>query len=273
MARLLAKGLLLILLAFNLGCPAWADQKRAVELTFIKSTPNQRELLKQFIIANWFAMDQVAVANGLMTSYSLTDTGTDDGTWNVLVTVVYKNEAGYEGIKDAFEVIRRQHATVLVQGKALRDLGSIVDSKRTFETVAIATPALPKDDRLERNKANVLAFYDLMFNQSKPEQAMQKYGAEQYRQHNPEVPDGREAFVRFFEKMAKEYPGKSMSVKRVFAEGNFVIVHSEHVFPGWRGGSWAAIDIFRLDANGKIAEHWDVLQKVPDHSANSNGMF
>ncbi len=125
----------------------------------------------------------------------------------------------------------------------------------------------------ERNKSNVLAFYDLMFNQSKPALAMQQYGGATYTQHNPEVADGREAFVAFFEQMAKDSPGKSVAFKRVFADGNYVVLHSEHTFPGWRGGNWAAMDIFRLDDQGKIVEHWDALQKVPKKSANTNGMF
>ncbi len=133
---------------------------------------------------------------------------------------------------------------------------------------------LPSGDaKLERNKRNVLAFYDLMFNQSRPADAMQLYGGATYTQHNPEVPDGREAFVTFFEKMAKDYPGKSVHFKRVFAEGDYVTLHSEHRFPGVLGGSWAAIDIFRLDRDGKIVEHWDVLQKVPSKAAHGNGMF
>ena len=125
----------------------------------------------------------------------------------------------------------------------------------------------------ERNKTNVLAFYDMMFNQSKPAQAMQKYGGATYTQHNPEVADGRDAFIAYFEQMAKDSPGKKVDFKRVFADGDYVILHSVHTFPGWRGGQWAAMDIFRLDAQGKLVEHWDTLQKVPRKSANANGMF
>ena len=112
-----------------------------------------------------------------------------------------------------------------------------------------------------------------MFNQSKPAEAVRLYVGRSYTQHNPDVPNGKQAFIEYFETMAKEHPGKQVRFKRVFAEGAFVTLHSEHVFPGWRGGSWAAIDIFRLDEEGKIVEHWDVLQKVPARSANTNGMF
>jgi predicted SnoaL-like aldol condensation-catalyzing enzyme len=130
-----------------------------------------------------------------------------------------------------------------------------------------------KDAALERNKNNVLAFYELMFNQPKPAEAMRLYGGASYTQHNPEVPDGKEAFITFFEKMAKDSPGKSVHFKRVLAEGDYVTLHSEHRFPGFFGGSWAAIDIFRLDNEGRIVEHWDVLQKVPSKAAHGNGMF
>jgi predicted SnoaL-like aldol condensation-catalyzing enzyme len=141
-------------------------------------------------------------------------------------------------------------------------------------TGPVARLNLPSGDLvLERNKANVLAFYDLMFNRSDPAEAMRRYGGATYTQHNPEVPDGRDAFVAFFERMAREHPGKSVHFERVFADGPYVILHSEHRFPGWRGGSWAAIDIFRLDDEGRVVEHWDVLQKVPGRSANANGMF
>jgi predicted SnoaL-like aldol condensation-catalyzing enzyme len=125
----------------------------------------------------------------------------------------------------------------------------------------------------ERNKTNVMAFYDMMFNQSKPAQAMQLYGGAVYKQHNPEVPDGKEAFIRYFEQMAKDSPGKSVEFKRVFADGQFVILHSAHTFPGIFGGTWAAMDIFKMDDQGKVIEHWDVLQKVPSKAEHSNGMF
>lgn len=111
---------------------------RAVELTFLKANPGQREQLKRFIQLNWFAMDKRATELGLMHAYTLLDTGTDEGPWNLIVSVTYRDEKGYEGIKEAFDKIRAAHTVVLVDGKSLRELGAIVESKRLYESTSQA---------------------------------------------------------------------------------------------------------------------------------------
>ena len=122
-----------------------------------------------------------------------------------------------------------------------------------------------------QNKQNAQAFYDLMFNQCKPREAIDQYAGAEYIQHNPEVADGKEPFIEYFERMAAEYPGKNVTFKRTFAEGHHVVLHCHQVWPG--NLEYAGIDIFRFDDDGKIVEHWDVLQVVPTTANNDNTMF
>ena len=124
----------------------------------------------------------------------------------------------------------------------------------------------------ERNRRMVREFYDLAFNQRQPEEAVKRYLGGTYRQHNPLAGDGAEPFVGFVRWLTGANPKLRFEFKRFVAEGDLVVVHS-HMIPDPDARGTAVIDIFRLDSEGKIVEHWDVLQEVPETAQNSNTMF
>jgi len=123
----------------------------------------------------------------------------------------------------------------------------------------------------ERNKLAAIAFYELMFNACQPAEALARYVGAGYTQHNPHVADGKLGFLDYFRRMQADYPGKHVRVVRAVAEDDLVVLHCHQTWPG--DHDYAGIDIFRFDADGKIVEHWDVLQVVPEAARNGNGMF
>jgi predicted SnoaL-like aldol condensation-catalyzing enzyme len=126
--------------------------------------------------------------------------------------------------------------------------------------------------QVARNKATVVAYYTTAFNDRKPEEAVAKYGGPVYIQHNPQAADGFDAFIDFVKFFTTQNPQLHVDIKRVIGECDMVVTHSHLTLsPSDRGS--AVADIFRLNRQGKVVEHWDVIQAVPETSANDNTMF
>lgn len=142
-----------------------------------------------------------------------------------------------------------------------------------FVAFALGAPPASAQDvaKLERNKKSVVEFYNAALNEKDFEKASKYLGAT-YIQHNPTAPDGPEGLKGFINFLRQKFPNNKSEIKRVFAEGNYVIVHVHAVRePGTRGN--AIIDIYRMDDDGKVVEHWDAVQPIPEKAMNNNGMF
>ena len=123
---------------------------------------------------------------------------------------------------------------------------------------------------LERNKQNAIEFYRMAYN-GDPSTAVAKYVGADYIQHNPLVGNGKQPFIDYFNRMAKEYPDKDIEFVRAVAEGNLVALHTHQTWPG--DEEYVTMDFLRFDDAGKIVEHWDSIQEIPAETKNGNPMY
>ncbi|OYU90981.1 MAG: polyketide cyclase [Bradyrhizobiaceae bacterium PARB1] len=137
--------------------------------------------------------------------------------------------------------------------------------------LVLSTSAMAADTATqEANKKTVVEFYEKGLNQ-KDFEAAAKYFGPRYVQHNPTAADGIEGFGKFIAFLREKFPDSHSEIKKVFADGDYVILHVHAVREKGNRGN-AIVDIFKLE-NGKIVEHWDVNQPIPEKTANENGMF
>ena len=149
---------------------------------------------------------------------------------------------------------------------------TLVAGAAAIAAFAFATPGHAADAKqMEENKKTVAAVYDAALNKKDFEEAS-KYLGPRYTQHNPVAADGPEGLKNFIAFLKDKFPNNKSEIKRIIAEGDLVVVHVHAVRePGTRGN--AIMDIFRLDDKGKVVEHWDAVQPIPETAQNDNGMF
>lgn len=123
---------------------------------------------------------------------------------------------------------------------------------------------------LQQNKTCAIEFYKMAYF-GQPAKAVELYIGDDYIQHNPLVANGTQGFIDYFEKMAREYPNKQIRFLRAIAEGDLVALHTHQTWPD--GDQYVTMDFFRFDSSGKIVEHWDSIQTVPEQTASGNSMF
>jgi predicted SnoaL-like aldol condensation-catalyzing enzyme len=154
---------------------------------------------------------------------------------------------------------------MLTAGSYRRTAGAIVAVITLATLAACAQPS-----QLETNKRVATEFYDAAINR-KDFAAASPYLGSNYKQHNPTAADGAEGLRAFIDFLKMRFPNQRGEIKRVIAEGDLVVLHV-HSTRGDDTPGRAIVDIFRID-NGKVVEHWDVIQDIPANPANQNGMF
>jgi predicted SnoaL-like aldol condensation-catalyzing enzyme len=143
------------------------------------------------------------------------------------------------------------------------------NSTNTTVTSAAVQNNQDKSKKEISNEKIVRNFYNDVFI-AKNASAAINYLEPNYIQHNPNVPTGREALINVFTKIFQQNPNFNTQIQRIYTDGDHVIVHS---FSLSKSSSNAIVDIYRINDNGKIAEHWDVIQPIPTKPANNNTMF
>ncbi len=152
---------------------------------------------------------------------------------------------------------------------SLQSLFALLRMPPTFLAIQFYSQRRIMGSVQEKNKEIVKTFYDLIINQ-KDFEAAKPYIGKRYRQHNPLVKDYPEGLREFIEFLRDNFPEARSEIKRVIAEDDFVVLHVHSIRN--KDLERAIIEIFRLE-DGKIEEHWDVIQQIPETSANPNGMF
>lgn len=165
----------------------------------------------------------------------------------------------------------RIFATTVLVSLILSGCSLVMPSRKPILVENAILPTDSQQQRSEQNKAIVVDFYQGVFLKHQVSTYADQYLADKYIQHNPHVQDGKAPFVNYFKQYFKQNPEAQNQIKRVIASGDLVALHV-HSTQSQADRGKAIVDIFRVE-NGKIVEHWDVIQAIPEQSANSNSMF